>query len=350
MRRKTLTEHLCAERARYSVGMNTRHHHIHFDAPGIPEVLYLTEGPRPAPGPGEVLIRVAAAGVNRPDLLQRQGAYPPPPSASPILGLEVAGTVAALGADVTRWQLGDRVCALTPGGGYAEYCVAPAAHCLPIPAGLSLIEAAALPETAFTVWGNLFFRGRLKAGESVLVHGGTSGIGTTAIQFAKAFGATVFATANGADKCTACRALGADTAIDYATMDFVAEVLRGTGGRGVDAVLDIVGGDYTPRNLAALATDGRLLLVGFQRGAAATIDLTAIMRKRLLVSGSMLRPQSHDEKAALATALGEQVWPLIAAGRIKPLIHAHFPLASASEAHRLMASSAHIGKIVLTVD
>lgn len=330
--------------------MNDHHRHIHFEAPGGPEVLHLIDGPRPLPGAHQVLIRVAAAGVNRPDLLQRQGVYPPPPGASPILGLEVAGTIAAIGASVTQWRIGDLVCALTPGGGYAEYCVTPAAHCLPIPRGLSLVEAAALPETAFTVWGNLFFRGRLKAGESVLVHGGTSGIGTTAIQLAKAFGATVFATANGTDKCAACLALGADVAIDYGSSDFVAEVLRETGGRGVDAVLDIVGGDYTPRNLASLAMDGRLLLVGFQRGASATIDLTAIMRRRITVTGSMLRPQTHDEKAALAASLREQVWPLIEAGRIRPLVNARFPLASAAEAHRLMASSQHVGKIVLTID
>ena len=330
--------------------MTNNHRYIRFDRPGAAEVMQLVEGPRPAPGSNEVLIKVAAAGINRPDLLQRQGVYAPPPTASPILGLEVAGTIAALGAEVQGWRIGDPVCALTPGGGYAEYCVTPAAHCLPIPAGLSLIEAAALPETAFTVWGNLFFRGRLKAGESVLIHGGTSGIGSTAIQFAKAFGATVFATANGADKCSACRALGADFAIDYASTDFAAEILRETGGRGVDAVLDIVGGDYTPRNIAALALDGRLLLVGFQRGAAATIDLTAIMRKRLIITGSMLRPQTHDEKAALALALRDQVWPLIAAGRIKPPIHATFPLAAVVEAHQLMASSAHVGKIVLIID
>lgn len=330
--------------------MNNNHRYIRFDRPGAADVMQLVEGPRPAPGPNEVLIKVAAAGINRPDLLQRQGVYAPPPTASPILGLEVAGTIAALGAEVQGWRIGDPVCALTPGGGYAEYCVTPAAHCLPIPDGLSLIEAAALPETAFTVWGNLFFRGRLKAGESVLIHGGTSGIGSTAIQLAKAFGATVFATANGADKCAACRALGADFAIDYASTDFVAELQRETGGRGVDAVLDIVGGDYTPRNIAALAVDGRLMLVGFQRGAAATIDLTAIMRKRLIITGSMLRPQTHDEKAALAVALRDQVWPLIAAGRIKPLIHATFPLAAVVEAHQLMASSAHVGKIVLIVD
>lgn len=329
--------------------MNRAHRYIHFDHPGNADVMQLVEGPRPVPGPNELLIKVAAAGVNRPDLLQRQGVYAPPATASPILGLEVAGTVAGLGSAVHDWQIGDAVCALTPGGGYAEYCLAPAAHCLPIPAGLSAVEAAALPETAFTVWGNLFFRGRLKAGESVLVHGGTSGIGTTAIQFAKAFGAVVFATAKGADKCKACRALGADFAIDYAAGDFVTEILRETDNAGVDLVLDIVGGDYTPRNLAVLAPEGRLLLVGFQRGAATAIDLTTIMRKRLIVTGSMLRPQSHDAKAALAAALREKVWPLIEAGRIRPLIHATFALEAAADAHQLMASNAHIGKIVLTI-
>lgn len=328
--------------------MNEQHRYIRVEQPGAPEVMQLADGPRPVPGTDEVLIRVAAAGLNRPDLLQRLGVYPPPPTASPILGLEVAGTVAAVGSAVSQWQIGDVVCALTPGGGYAEHCVAPAAHCLPAPAGLSMIEAAALPETAFTVWGNLFRRGRLLAGESVLIHGGTSGIGTTAIQFAKAFGARVLVTAKGADKCAACVALGADAAIDYAEHDFVAEVQRLTDGRGVDVVLDIVGGDYTARNLAALGIDGRLILVGFQRGTAATIDLTAIMRKRIVVTGSMLRPQTHDQKAAIARDLREQVWPLIEAGKIRPLIAATFPLAKAAEAHRLMESNRHIGKIVLT--
>lgn len=329
--------------------MNTVHRHVRVDRPGSPDVLQLAEGPRPEPGPNEVLIAVAAAGVNRPDVLQRMGVYPPPPGASPILGLEVAGAVVALGRDVEQWRIGDAVCALTPGGGYAEYCVTPAAHCLPVPAGYSMIEAAALPETAFTVWGNLFQRGRLAAGETVLIHGGTSGIGSTAIQFAKAFGARALATARGPDKCAACLALGADAAIDYAHQDFVDEVQRLTAGRGADVVLDIVGGDYTARNLAALGVDGRLLLVGFQRGPAATIDLTAIMRKRIVVTGSMLRPQSHDEKAALAKALQARVWPLIESGRIRLPIAACFPLAQAADAHRLMESSQHIGKIVLTV-
>lgn len=330
--------------------MTRTHRYIHFDRPGDAGVMRLVEGPRPVPGPDELLIKVAAAGINRPDLLQRQGIYAPPATASPILGLEVAGTVAGIGSNVRGWQSGDAVCALTPGGGYAEYCLSPAAHCLPIPAGLSPVEAAALPETAFTVWGNLFFRGGLKAGESVLVHGGTSGIGTTAIQFAKVFGAVVFATAKGADKCAACLALGADFAIDYAASDFVAEILRETDGLGVNLVLDIIGGDYTPRNLAALAPEGRLLLVGFQRGAATAIDLTTIMRKRLIVTGSMLRPQSHDAKAALAAALREKIWPLIETGQIKPLIHTTFPLEAVVEAHQLMASNLHIGKIVLTVN
>ena len=329
--------------------MNENHRHIKFDKPGAPDAMQLAEGLRPLPGLNEVLIKVAAAGVNRPDVLQRMGVYPPPPTASPILGLEVSGTAAASGIQGRQWQVGDQVCALTPGGGYAEDCVAPAAHCLPVPKGLSMIEAAALPETAFTVWGNLFRRGRIVAGETVLIHGGTSGIGTTAIQFAKAFGARVFVTANGADKCAACVALGADHAIDYASHDFVAEVQRLTDGRGVDAVLDIVGGDYTARNLAALGLDGRLILVGFQRGTTATLDLAPIMRNRIVIAGSMLRPQTHDEKALLAADLIAQVWPLIDAGKIRPPIAATFPLAQAADAHRLMESSQHIGKIVLTL-
>lgn len=329
--------------------MNDRHRYIRIEQPGAPEVMQLAEGPRPLPGPDEVLIKVAAAGVNRPDVLQRRGVYPPPPTASPILGLEAAGTVVAIGREVAQWQVGDSICALTPGGGYAEHCVAPAAHCLPVPAGLSMIEAAALPETAFTVWGNLFRRGRLAAGETVLIHGGSSGIGSTAIQFAKAFGARVLVTANGAEKCAACVTLGADVAIDYANSDFVAEVQERTDGRGVDAVLDIVGGDYTARNLAALGLDGRLILVGFQRGTTATIDLTAVMRKRIVITGSMLRPQTHDEKALLAADLKTRVWPLIEAGKVRPAIAATFPLAQAADAHRLMESSLHVGKIVLTL-
>lgn len=327
--------------------MNRPHQQIQFDAPGAPDVLRLVEAPSPAPGPREVLIEVAACGVNRPDVLQRMGVYPPPPGASPVLGLEVAGRIAALGAEVLDWQVGDAVCALTPGGGYATSCVTPAAHCLPVPAGLTMTEAAALPETMFTVWGNLFRRGRLAAGDTVLIHGGTSGIGTTAIALAKAFGARVLVTAGGAAKCVACLALGADVAIDHTAQDFVAEALAATAGRGVDVVLDIIGGDYTARNLAALGMDGRLLLVGFQRGATATVDLTAVMRRRIVITGSMLRPQSHDEKALLAHELRTQVWPLIEAGRVQLPIAATFPLAQAAEAHRLMESSRHIGKIVL---
>jgi len=329
--------------------MNPQHRYIKVEKPGAPDVMQLVDGACPSPGTNEVLIRVVAAGVNRPDVLQRMGVYPPPPGASPVLGLEVAGTVIAIGSAVSEWRGGDAVCALTPGGGYAEHCVAPAAHCLPVPAGLSMLEAAALPETAFTVWGNLFRRGRLAAGETVLIHGGTSGIGTTAIQFAKAFGAQVFTTASGAVKCAACLALGADAAIDYADQDFVAETQRLTEGRGVDVVLDIVGGDYTARNLAALGMDGRLILVGFQRGTAAMIDLTAIMRRRIVVTGSMLRPQTYDEKAALARDLRERIWPLIERGSIRPPVAATFPLAQVADAHRLMESNRHIGKIVLTV-
>lgn len=327
--------------------MKQHYQQIAFDAPGEPDVLRLIDAPCPMPGPGEVLIEVAACGVNRPDLLQRRGVYPPPPGASTVLGLEVAGRVAAVGDGVRALKPGDAVCALTPGGGYATHCVAPAAHCLPVPAGLTMTEAAALPETMFTVWGNLFRRGRLAAGETVLIHGGTSGIGTTAIALAKVFGARVLVTANGADKCAACRALGADIAIDHASQDFVAESLAATHGHGVDVVLDIVGGDYTARNLAALGVDGRLLLVGFQRGATATIDLTAIMRRRIVITGSMLRPQTHDEKAQLASNLRAQVWPLIESGRVRLPIAATFPLAQAADAHRLMESNRHIGKIVL---
>ncbi|GAC1629118.1 MAG: NAD(P)H-quinone oxidoreductase [Nevskia sp.] len=322
---------------------------IELKQPGGPDMLALAEGPVPQPGRGEVLIRVAAAGVNRPDVFQRLGAYPPPPGASPILGLEVAGTIEALGAEVRDWKVGDAVCALTPGGGYAEYCVAPAAHCLPVPEGLSLVEAAALPETLFTVWGNVFLRAGLKRGESLLVHGGTSGIGTTAIQLAKAFGATVYATARTAEKCAACVALGADVAIPYAEQDFAAVIQEKTAGRGVDVILDMVGGDYIPRNLDCLALDGRLVFIAFLRGSRQAIDFGTVLRKRLTITGSTLRPQSVEAKAAIAQALREHVWPLIASGRVRPQIHARFPLAEAAAAHRLMESSTHIGKILLSV-
>ena len=316
--------------------------------PGGPEVLRLTERPDPVPAAGEVLIDVAAAGVNRPDVLQRLGAYPPPQGASDVPGLEVAGRVSAVGADVAALRLGDTVCALVSGGGYASRCVAPAAQCLPLPAGLDLVSAAAMPETFFTVWTNVFERGALQPGETALFHGGTSGIGTTAIQLAAARGARVLATAGTDEKCRACKALGAAHAINYRTTDFVAAVLEYTGGRGVDLVLDIMGGSYVPRNLAALAIDGRLVQIGLLEGApTATIDLRRILGRRLTLTGSTLRARSVDEKGRIAEALRREVWPLVEAGRVKPLIAATFPLADAAAAHRLMESSAHVGKIVL---
>lgn len=323
--------------------------YIELKQPGGVENLRLAETAVPQPGPGELLIEVAAAGVNRPDIFQRKGLYPPPPGASPILGLEVAGRVAALGADVSGWQVGDPVCALTPGGGYAEFCLAPAGQCLPIPAGLSPLEAAALPETLFTVWANLFGRGRLAPGESVLIHGGTSGIGTTAIQLAKAFGATVYTTAQTAEKCAACIALGADVAIPYSEQDFAAVIAEKTGRRGVDVILDMVGGDYLARDIASLAVDGRLVLIAFLGGAKATLDFTTVMTRRLTITGSTLRPLPLAAKARLAAALRERVWPLIAAGAFRPQIYRSFPLAEAAAAHRLMEQGEHIGKIMLTV-
>jgi putative PIG3 family NAD(P)H quinone oxidoreductase len=286
--------------------------------------------------------------VNRPDILQRTGGYAPPPGASDLPGLEIAGTVAALGSGVSGWKPGDAVCALVAGGGYAEYCAAPAPQCLPVPKGLDMIQAAGLPETFFTVWTNVFDRGRLKAGESFLVHGGSSGIGTTAIQLAHAFGARVFTTAGSAEKCAACRALGADLAIDYRTEDFVGAVGAATEGRGVDVILDMVGGDYIKRNLKILAVEGRLVQIAFLQGSTVELNLAQLMVKRQTLTGSTLRPRSVAEKGAIAAALKEKVWPLLEAGRIKPLIHATFPLADAAGAHRLMESSTHIGKIVLT--
>ncbi|MFB3818545.1 MAG: NAD(P)H-quinone oxidoreductase [Candidatus Methylomirabilales bacterium] len=317
---------------------------------GGPEVLRLATGPVPQPGPDEVLIRVLAAGVNRPDLLQREGAYPPPPSASPILGLEVAGDVAAVGGAVTALRPGDRVCALTNGGGYAEYCTVPAPQCLPWPAGYDAIKAAALPETYFTVWANLFQMGRLTRGESVLVHGGTSGIGVTAIQLAREFGARVYATAGSREKCEACERLGAAAAINYREADFVERIQHLTGGQGVNVVLDIVGAPYTARNLACLAMDGRLVQVGTLQGAKVeAFDLTAVQRRRASLMGSTMRPRTSLEKGRIAEALRDTVWPVLAAGRCAPVIHQVFPLAEAAAAHRLMESGTHIGKIVLTV-
>ncbi|HUG54045.1 MAG TPA: NAD(P)H-quinone oxidoreductase [Vicinamibacteria bacterium] len=316
---------------------------------GGPEVLRPVRRPRPSPGPTELLIAVAAAGVNRPDVLQRQGKYPPPPGASDRPGLEVAGHVAAVGDDVGGWREGDPVCALVAGGGYAGYCVAPAPQCLPVPGGLGLVEAAALPEAVFTVWTNVFERGALAAGEALLVHGGASGIGTTAIQMAKARGARVFATAGTKEKCAACERLGAERAIDYKSEDFAAVVKDLTGGRGVDVILDMVGGDYLPRNLACLAADGRLVQIAFLRGARAEVDLATIMRRRLTLTGSTLRARPVEEKGRLAAAVREEVWPLVEAGAVRPVVHATFPLAHAADAHRLMESDAHIGKIVLVV-
>ncbi|WP_100959445.1 NAD(P)H-quinone oxidoreductase [Bosea sp. FBZP-16] len=322
---------------------------IGFDAPGGPDVLKAQQRPVPQPGPGELLVHVAVAGVNRPDVLQRLGGYAPPPGASDIPGLEIAGRIVALGEGVSRYQVGDQVCALVAGGGYAQYAVVHEDNALPIPSGLSLEEAGALPETYFTVWTNVFQRGGLKKGESFMVHGGTSGIGTTAIQLAKAFGATVLATAGSDEKCAACRDLGADHAINYRTEDFVAAAKAATGGRGVDLVLDMVGGDYINRNYDAAAESGRIVQIAFLNGPKAEVDFRRLMMKRLTHTGSTLRPRSIAEKAGIARELEAKVWPLLTEGRCKPVIHARFPLAQAAEAHRLMESNAHIGKIVLTI-
>ena len=320
---------------------------IEITRPGQPEVLKPAERPDPVPGAGEVLITVAAAGVNRPDVMQRRGRYPPPPGASDIPGLEVSGTIAALGDGVTGWNMGDKVCALVAGGGYATLCVAPAAQCLPVPASVELVAAAAIPETLFTVWTNMFDRGRLKSGETALVHGGSSGIGTTAIQLAVARGARVFATAGSDEKCRACERLGASRAINYRQDDFVEQVRALTGGRGVDLILDMVGGEYVARNLAALALEGRLVQIGLMGGEAAPIDFRRILGQRLTITGSTLRPRSVAEKGAIADALRQEVWPLLEQGRVKPIIYRTFPLKEAAAAHRLMESSEHIGKIVL---
>ncbi len=317
--------------------------------PGGPEALVPGERPVPVPGKGEVLVKVAAAGVNRPDVMQRRGLYPPPPGASDIPGLEISGTVVSLGEGATRYKLGDQVCALVTGGGYAQYCPTPEATALPVPAGLSLQMAAAIPETFFTVWSNVFDRARLKGGETFLVHGGTGGIGTTAIMLAKAFGATVFTTAGSAEKCAACRDLGADLAIDYKTQDFVAEVKAATGGKGVDVILDVVGGAYIQRNFEAAAVDGRIVQIAFQDGSKAQVDFMRLMLKRLTYSGSTLRARPVADKAAIARALEEKVWPLIAAGTLRPLMDQTLPLVEAAAAHARMESSAHMGKIVLEV-
>ncbi|MCX2793726.1 NAD(P)H-quinone oxidoreductase [Microbulbifer thermotolerans] len=316
---------------------------------GGPEVLQLSEGEKPRPAVGEVLIKVAAAGVNRPDIVQRKGLYPPPPGASPIPGLEVAGEVVAVGEGAARWHVGDRVCALTNGGGYADYVTVPAGQCLPVPQGLSPVEAAALPETFFTVWSNVFDRGRLQAGEVFLVHGGSSGIGTTAIQLVSQFGARVFATAGSDEKCRACESLGAERAINYRAEDFVEVVRAATDERGADVILDMVGGDYIARNMKAAAMDGRIVNIAYLQGAKVQVNMLPVMLKRLILTGSTLRPRSAEEKAAIAQALEEKVWPLIEKGKIRPQVYATFPLPEAAEAHRLMESGAHVGKIVLTL-
>ena len=317
--------------------------------PGGPEVLKLEEIATPTPGPGEILIKVEAAGVNRPDTIQRMGFYAPPPGSPDTPGLEVAGTVVALGDNANQWKIGDRVCALVGGGGYAEYCVAHESHALPIPHGFNAIEAAGLPETFFTVWTNVFERGALKGGESLLIHGGSSGIGTTAIQLAHIFGSRVFVTAGSPEKCAACLELGAEAAINYKTQDFIAEVKALTEKRGVDVILDMVGGDYIPRNIEAAARDGRIVSIAFLNGSTAEVNFMPVMLKRLTLTGSTLRPRSIAEKASIAAALKEKVWPLMDAGRVKPLIDATFPLAEADKAHALMEKSSHIGKIILTI-
>lgn len=322
---------------------------ILISSPGGPEVLAPGTRPVPAPGPGEVLVKVEAAGVNRPDVMQRKGLYPPPPGASDIPGLEIAGTVVALGAGAERFKVGDRICALVTGGGYAEYCTASEATALPLPDGLSAAEAAALPETVFTVWSNIFERGGLKAGETLLVHGGASGIGTTAIQLAKAFGARVVVTAGSDEKCEACVKLGADLAINYRTQDFVAEVKSFTAGKGANVILDMIGGRYIQKNYEAAAQDGRIVQIAFQEGAKAEVDFMRLMLKRLTHTGSTLRSRPVAEKAALAAAIVEKVWPLVTAGKVRPVMDATFPLAAASAAHARMDASAHVGKIVLTV-
>lgn len=329
-------------------------HIVEISTPGTPEVLHSAQRPMPRAGEGELLIRVSASGVNRPDVLQRTGNYPVPPGASDVPGLEVAGVIesgdaAALAAAGLR--VGDRVCALVAGGGYAQYCVAPVGQCLPVPKGLSDVEAASLPETFFTVWSNVFDRARLQAGEALLVQGGSSGIGVTAIQMAKAMGATVIVTAGSDDKCAACVALGADHAINYKTHDFAAEVKRLTDGKGVDVVLDMVAGDYVAREVECLAEDGRLVIIAVQGGVKSSFNAGLVLRRRLSITGSTLRPRPVSFKAAIARHLREQVWPLIEAGRIKPVIHSTFDAASAdgaANAHRLMESGQHIGKIVLT--
>lgn len=320
---------------------------VEITKPGGPEVLVPTTRPLPQPKAGEILIKVAATAVNRPDIAQRAGAYPPPPGASDLPGLEAAGTVAALGEGVTDWKVGDQVCALTPGGSYAEYCAVPAPQCLPLPKGFDMLQAAALPENYFTVWHNLFERGQLKAGEKVLIHGGASGIGTTAIQLAKAFGATVFTTVRTPEKAKAVTELGADHAIIYKDNDWAAEVKKLSG--GVDVVLDMVAGDYLPKNLALLKLDGRCVVIAVQLGATATISAGIVMVNRLTLTGSTLRPQSIENKGRMARGLKEKVWPLLEAGKIRPIIFKTFPLKQAAEAHAELERADHVGKVMMTV-
>jgi NADPH:quinone reductase len=320
---------------------------IEISRPGDPDVLIPVDRARPTPGSGEVLIRVAAAGVNRPDIFQRLGKYPPPPGVSDIPGLEVSGTIEAVGVGVSTFRVGEAVCALVAGGGYAEYCVAPAPQCLPVPRGLDLVAAAAIPETFFTVWTNVFERGRLKPGESILIHGGSSGIGTTAIQLAHALESRAFATAGSAEKCAACERLGALRCLNYREGDFVAAVRDLTAGLGVDVVLDMVGGDYFARNIDALAVEGRLIEIATLHGVKAELNIQTIMQRRLTISGSTLRARPIADKGAIAAAVRQHVWPLLESGRVRPIIHSTFPLRDAAGAHRLMESSAHIGKIVL---
>jgi NADPH:quinone reductase len=323
--------------------------HVATREAGAADVMYITRGTVPAPGANDVIIRVAYAGVNRPDVLQRTGSYAPPPGASPIMGLEVSGHIVAVGANVTAWKIGDVVCALTPGGGYAEYCAAPAAHCLPIPQGLSLLEAAGVPENFFTVWVNVFETCKLTTGEKFLVHGGSSGIGLTAIQLAKAFGAEVFTTVGNEEKVAFCKAIGADHALNYKTQDWMAEITTITQKKGVNVILDMVGGSYIEKNLRILALEGRYCFIAFLEGGSATIDFRPVMMKRQTITGSTLRARPDAQKAAIALALKEKVWPLLAAKKVKPVIHKTFALEDTVDAHKLMESSTHIGKIMLRV-
>jgi len=322
---------------------------IEISKPGGPEVLVPAERPAPEPKATEILVKVAAAGVNRPDVLQRMGLYAVPPDASDLPGLEIAGEIVAVGSSVKNYRVSDKVCALVHGGGYAEYCVAPEVQALPLPKGLSSIEAASLPETFFTVWSNVFERAGLKPGESLLVQGGASGIGVAAIQMAAAMGNRVFATAGSDEKCAACVKLGAEKAINYKTQDFAAEIKAATGGKGVNVILDMVGGDYVPKELKCLADEGRLVFIAFLRGPKTELDINEVMRRRLTISGSTLRPRPVEFKGAIAKNLREKIWPLVEAGKIKPVIYRTLPLAQAADAHRLLESGAHIGKIVLTV-